>query len=63
MGNVSYSIANDTLNISGTSADGQAFNNNFKAPVTETNDYISFSGFDGRFYKTYTAAQAALNNQ
>ncbi len=58
----SYSVTNDTLNISGTGADGKSFNENFNAPVSETNDYITFSGHDGKFYRTYTAAQAALAN-
>jgi len=57
-----YSVQGDTLSISGTNGDGETFNETFKAPVTETNDYISFSGRDGRFYKTYALAEAALNN-
>ena len=60
---LNYSIQGDTFNINGTSGgDGETVSETFKAPVTETNDYISFSGRDGRFYKTYAAAEAALES-
>ena len=56
-----YSVQGDTLSINGTNGDGETFNKTLKAPVTETNDYISFFN-GGRFYKTYAVAEVALES-
>ena len=56
----SYSVTENTLTLSGTNSDGY-FNFTFNAPVTETETYILFSNYDYKFYKSYTAAQAALD--
>ena len=59
-----YSAQGDTFNVNGTDdGNGETFNETFKAPVTETDEYIIFTGHDGRFYKTYALAEAALNNR
>lgn len=59
---LSYSVTENTLTLSGTSPNGY-LNLTFNAPVTETETYILFSNHDGRFYKSYTAAQAALDSR
>ena len=57
---VNYSINNNSLNINGVNENGESFNKTLSGEVTQTDTYIQFANHDGRFFKTYAAAEAAL---
>jgi len=56
----SYSIDKNTLTISGINSGGDYFNFTFNGTITQTDNYIQFEN-GGKFYKSYEAAEAALN--
>ncbi len=55
-----YSIANETLHITGTGGDGDKIDSTIKGPFKETATYVEFADGHFKIYKTKKAAEGAL---